>query len=61
MADQKGWDKLRRQEILEDFEKYVYAKMADGPVSVAVKVQNTDENALGGLAIKRNSGGFPNR
>lgn len=53
IADQEGWDKLRRHEILEDFEKHVYGKMPEGPVQVTFKVQHTDDNALGGLAIKK--------
>jgi hypothetical protein len=53
ITDQHEWNNLRRQEILGDFEKYVYGKTPDGPVQVAFKIQQTDENALGGLALKK--------
>jgi len=51
--DQQDWDNLRRKEILEDFEKYVYGKVPEVPVQVSFMVQKTDEDALGGLAIKK--------
>lgn len=53
ISDQHEWNKLRRQEILEDFEKHVYGKVPEVPVQVSFKAQKTDENALGGLAIKK--------
>src|SRR5690606_34490967 len=53
ISDEHEWNKLRRQEILQDFEKYVYGNVPEVPVEVIFKVQNTDENALGGVAIKK--------
>jgi len=53
VANKEEWIAVRRNEILEDFENYVYGKIPDGPVQVEFKVQKTDENALGGVAIKK--------
>lgn len=53
IKDKQEWTDIRRKEILEDFEKYVYGKTPEGPVEVNFKVHHVDENALGGLAIKK--------
>lgn len=53
VADKQAWIDIRRQEILEDFEEYVYGKTPEVPVRVDFKVHNIDENALGGLAIRK--------
>ena len=53
VADKQAWADMRRKEILEDFERYVYGKTPGGPVQVDFKVQKADENALGGIAIKK--------
>ena len=53
VADKQAWADMRRKEILEDFERYVYGKTPGGPVQVEFKVQKADENALGGIAIKK--------
>lgn len=53
ITDKQEWTDIRRKEILEDFEKYVYGKTPEGPVEVNFKVHHVDENALGGLAIKK--------
>ena len=53
VADKQAWADMRRKEILEDFERYVYGKTPGGPVQVEFKVQKADENALAGIAIKK--------
>lgn len=53
VASKEQWNDARREEILADFSEYVYGKTPEGPVQVEFKVQNTDENALEGLAIKK--------
>lgn len=53
ITNEQGWTAVRRKEILEDFEKYVYGKTPAGLMDVTFKVHQIDENALGGLAIKK--------
>lgn len=53
VTTKKEWEKLRRKEILEDFENYVYGKTPSKPVQVDFSVRDVNENALNGLAIKK--------
>lgn len=49
----KDWEKTRRPEILELFAEHVYGHTPTTTLPISFKVLNTDEEAIGGKAIKR--------
>ena len=47
------WTKSRREEVLEHFEQSVYGRRPDKPEALKFTVTSQDENALGGLAKRK--------
>src|SRR5690606_13315901 len=47
VTDKQEWTAVRRKEIVEDFEKYVYGKTPNRPMDVTFEVHKIDKNALG--------------
>jgi len=52
VTDEKTWREQRRPEILKLFETQVYGKAPAKPARTISKVFSTDENALGGKAVR---------
>jgi hypothetical protein len=50
----KEWETSRRPDLYGMFEKYVYGRMPAAKVAVEANTISVDENALDGLAIKKN-------
>ncbi len=53
ISNKAEWERIRRAEILENFENHVYGKTPEGLVQVDFKLHKIDERALGGLAVKK--------
>jgi hypothetical protein len=53
VADAKTWLEKRRPEILKLFEEHVYGRTPDKKLPVRFAVTSTDDNALGGKAIRK--------
>ncbi len=51
--DAKTWFEKRRPEILSLFQTYVYGKSPGRPAQMWFETTSVDDNALGGLAIRR--------
>ncbi|MGY8695010.1 MAG: acetylxylan esterase, partial [Verrucomicrobiia bacterium] len=47
------WTQSRREEVLEHFEQSVYGRRPDKPEALKFTVTSQDENALGGLAKRK--------
>lgn len=54
VKDAKTWWKLRRGEIVEDYESQVFGRIPKNTPKVAFSVTAVDDNALEGKAIKKN-------
>lgn len=53
VVDARGWTDRRRPELLKLFEQEVYGSMPGRLASTKYQVTSTDENALGGKAIRK--------
>lgn len=53
VQDAKTWEKVRRPEILGLFEDHIYGKTPTGPFGNVWKLSQEDNQALGGLATRR--------
>jgi hypothetical protein len=53
VSDAKTWFERRRPELMRLFETHVYGKTPDRKLPIEYKVTSTDENALGGKAIRK--------
>ena len=53
VSDSKSWNDGRRGEILDLFERHVYGKMPGRPDHLTFEVTDTDDKALGGIAIRK--------
>jgi hypothetical protein len=53
VADAAGWRERRRPELLRLFEEHVYGRSPGPPPGMRFVVVESDENALGGLATRR--------
>ncbi len=49
----KGWESVRRPQIIHLFETNVYGKVPGRPAGMHFKVASVDSNALGGIAIRK--------
>lgn len=52
VTDEKTWNKIRRPETLELFEKHVFGRSPQ-PVSIRHQLVSSEENAVGGKALRR--------
>jgi len=53
VTDAATWREKRRPEVLRLFQQYVYGKAPGKPDGVSVQARSTDDNALGGVAIRK--------
>lgn len=53
VADAEMWKTKRRAEVLQMFEAYVYGRSPDRPEGMTFTVTETDDQALGGIATRK--------
>jgi hypothetical protein len=53
VRDAKTWNEVRRPEILHAYETEIHGKSPGRPTAMTFDVFDTDEHALGGLAVRR--------
>jgi len=49
----EDWENVRREELLNLFESEVYGKVPETDIRVSYKIEDLEENALNGIAIRK--------
>ena len=49
----EDWENIRREELLNLFESEVYGKVPETDIRVSYKIEDFEENALNGIAIRK--------